>query len=167
MTHLADTIRLNVFRAFAHNINILGFDEAWLTDDAISPFNTHVPPASSNYPETMRPTALQASVEHHPWIDLFPCPRMRDNFLAAVLMKGEDAVDEDGLCHDVVDPGDSAVVEAAIIAWTDPWSPRGWEVTENFLKKWGWLLYGCVELQAGTNAWRQRRGLGWLRFPGC
>lgn len=92
---------------------------------------------------------------------------MRDNFLAAVLVHGEDAVDEDGLCHDVVDAWDSAGVDAALIPWADPWLPYGWEVIGAFLRKWGWLLYGCVELQEGTNTWRRRRGLVSLRFPGC
>jgi hypothetical protein len=170
LIHLADTVRSNVFLAFARNVEILGFDDGWLSYDAISPFNLHgpLPSASISYPATMCPTTLQASVEHHPWIDLFPCPRMRSNFLEAVVAYGEDAVNEDDLCHDVVDAGDQTGPDAtAIIAWTDPWSPNGWEVTEKFLSKWSWLLYGCVELQEGTNAWRGRRGLKRLRFPGC
>jgi hypothetical protein len=161
-------VRVNVFYALARNIALLGFDDAWLTDDAVSPFNRQgpLPETAPACPDTLRPTQLQVSVSHHPWIDLFPCPRMRDNFLAAVLLHGEDAIDEDALCRDVVDGGAEAGTEA-LIAWTDSWSPRGWEVTEAFLRKWGWLVRGCVEMQAGTNAWRQRRGLPSLKFPGC
>jgi hypothetical protein len=93
---------------------------------------------------------------------------MRSNFLGAVVVHGEDAVDEDALCYDIVDAGDGADVDATtIIAWTDTWSPTGWEVTEKFLRKWDWLLHSCMELQAGTNAWRRRRGLKPLQFPGC
>lgn len=93
---------------------------------------------------------------------------MRDNFLRAVLTHGEDAVDEDNLCNDAVEAGIAVGPDATtIIAWTDPWSPNGWEVTEMFIEKWGWLLHGCVEMQAGTNAWRKRRGLERLQFPGC
>ncbi|KAH6691442.1 hypothetical protein F5X68DRAFT_201914 [Plectosphaerella plurivora] len=95
---------------------------------------------------------------------------MRDNFLTAVLLLGEDNVDEDALCKDVVDSGGEESPFAgpdALIAWTDPWSPGGWEVTEPFLRKWGWIVRGCVELQEGTNTWRSRRGLPSLRFPGC
>ncbi|KAH8770709.1 hypothetical protein F5883DRAFT_666018, partial [Diaporthe sp. PMI_573] len=106
--HLADTVRVNIYHAFAYNVQTLGFDDAWLTNDAISPFNKHghqrvLSQSSSNYPTTLRPTLLQGSVEHHPWIDLFPCPRMRSNFLGAVVVHGEDAVDEDALCYDIVD----------------------------------------------------------------
>jgi len=124
--HLADTVRSNVFHAFARNVQVLGFDDSWLTYDAISPFNKHRPhrmsdPNPSDYPANMCPTALQTSVEHHPWIDLFPCPRMRDNFLGAVLIHGESAVDEDALCYHVVDAGAGTGIEAAaMIAWTDP-----------------------------------------------
>lgn len=164
---LADTLRANVFLALLRNTQILGFDDCCTDDDAVSPFNKQGPLLSSpNCPATLRPTPLQVSVEHHPWIDLFPCPRMRDNFLRAVLLHGEDSFDEYDLCHDMVDVG-GGTGDATIIAWTDTWSPSGWEVTALFLRKWGWLLYGCVEMQAGTNAWRQRRGLGRLRFPGC
>lgn len=42
--HLADTIRLNVFRALSRNVTILGFHDAWLTNEALSPFNMHRPP---------------------------------------------------------------------------------------------------------------------------
>lgn len=71
---------------------------------------------------------------------------MCDNFFVVVFMKGEDVVDEDGLCYDVVDFGDLVVVEVVIIVWMDFWLLCGWEVIENFLKKWGWFFYGCVEL---------------------
>lgn len=171
--HLTDTIRFNVFHGFVRNARALGFNDDWLTYEAISPFNKRDPSNQEDaiplsYPEHMCPTPLQMAVEHHPWIDFFPCPRMRDNFLRAVLEYGEDAVDEDALCHDVVDGGAAAGLEsAAIIAWAEPWSPEGWEVSEAFLKKWSWILWGCIELQAATNKWRQQRGLGRVRFPGC
>lgn len=172
LIHLQDTVRCNVFLALAHNIKLLGFDDRWLTYDAISPFSSFGPHPVSilEVPANMRPTALQLAVEHHPWIDLMPCPRMRDNFLRLVHDHGEDAVDEDDLCRDYVDAaGSERGTEhgAAVIAWSDPWSPNGWEVTAGFVKKWGGLLHGCVELQAGTNAWRTRRGLPRLLFPGC
>jgi hypothetical protein len=126
------------------------------------------PPNPQYYPVSMRPTPLQVLVEHHPWIDFFPCPRMRDNLLRVVFEHGEDAFDEDALCHDITDGGAAAGIEsAAMITWADSWSPEGWEVTEMFLEKWSWLLHGCVELQTSTNTWRNRRGMSDLRFPGC
>ncbi|KAH6949188.1 hypothetical protein DER45DRAFT_580806 [Fusarium avenaceum] len=171
--HLTDTIRFNIFHAFVRNAQVLGFDDDWLTYEAVSPFNKQGPlqvsaPNHQDYPVSMRPTPLQVQVEHHPWIDFFPCPRMRDNLLQVVFEHGEDAVDEDALCHDITDGGATAGIgSAAMITWADSWSPDGWEVTEMFLKKWSWLLHGCVELQTSTNTWRNRRGLSKLQFPGC
>ena len=45
-----------------------------------------------------------------------------------------------------------------MIAWSPPWDIGGWEVSEGFLKKWGWLLRGCGEVLEATNRWRTMRG---------
>ncbi|PKS09639.1 hypothetical protein jhhlp_004258 [Lomentospora prolificans] len=170
---LTETVRYNVFHAFVRNAQVLGFNDGWLLYDTVSPFNKHECLRSpgfhpSDLPHNMQPTLLQVQVEHHPWIDFFPCPRMRDNFLRAVSQYGEEAVDEDALCRDIVDAGAGAGIEsAAILVWAESWSASGWEVTEKFLHKWSWLLYNCVELEAATNNWRRKRGLKPLRFPGC
>ncbi|KAF6840992.1 hypothetical protein CMUS01_03712 [Colletotrichum musicola] len=175
-SYLTTLVRVNVFHAMVRNADVLGFDTAWLTYEAVSPFNQHGPGLSASKttpifrdgvscPENMRPTPLQLAVEHHPWIDFFPHPRMRDNFLRVVAEMGEDYVDEDDMCRDIVDVGAGAgVEEAALIVWGEPWDPRGWEATESFLRKWGWLLAGCTEMLEGTNYWRQKRGLRKLKF---
>ncbi|KAK2056533.1 hypothetical protein LY76DRAFT_617811 [Colletotrichum caudatum] len=168
--NLTALVRVNVFHAFVQNARVLNFDGGWLTYEAISPFNQSGPglgPAAirNPCPENMRPTRLQLAVEHHPWIDFFPHPKMRDNFLRIVAEHGEDYIDEDDLCRDIVDVGAGAgVEESALIVWGEAWDPRGWEATEPFLKKWGWLLAGCTEILEGTNYWRQKRGLSKLRF---
>ncbi|KAK2042309.1 hypothetical protein LZ31DRAFT_624118 [Colletotrichum somersetense] len=168
--NLTTLVRVNVFHAFVQNVRVLNFDGGWLTYEATSPFNQSGPglgPAATgnSCPENMRPTRLQLTVEHHPWIDFFPHPKMRDNFLRIVAEHGEDYIDEDDLCRDIVDVGAGAgVEESALIVWGEAWDPRGWEATEPFLKKWGWLLAGCTEVLEGTNYWRQRRGLPKLRF---
>ncbi|KAF9873932.1 hypothetical protein CkaCkLH20_08666 [Colletotrichum karsti] len=169
-SYLTTLVRVNVFHAFVQNAHALGFNSEWLTYEAISPFNKMGPdlgPSTTTIscPENMRPTALQLAVEHHPWIDFFPHPQMRDNFLQVVAEKGEDYIDEDDMCRDIVDVGAGAgVEEAALIAWGEPWDPRGWEATEPFLRKWGWLLVGCDEMLEGTNHWREKRGLKKLKF---
>ncbi|KAK1450352.1 hypothetical protein CMEL01_07688 [Colletotrichum melonis] len=168
--YLTTLVRVNVFHAFVRNAKALSFNKEWLTYDAISPFNKAGPDlgratTSASCPSNMLPTALQLSVEHHPWIDFFPHPRMRDNFLRIVAEHGEDYIDEDEMCRDVVDVGAGAGVEdAALIVWGEPWDPRGWEATEPFLRKWGWLLDGCTEMLEGTNYWREKRGLRKLKF---
>jgi hypothetical protein len=162
-TDLSGVVRFNVFHAFALNARVLGFNDDWLTYEATSPFNMAGDAIWRLLPERrpprMEPTSLQLTVEHHPWIDFFPCPRLRDNLLKAV-EPGHESVDEDALCHDVVDAGArGGIGSAALLVWGNPWEPSGWEVTESFFTKWGWLLDGCTEMVEATNYWRQKRGL--------
>lgn len=167
---LIDVLRFNVFYAFAHNAKVLGFNDDWLKYEAISPFgamkaNLLNPLIAANCPPNMKPTMLQTMVEHHPWIDLLPCPHMRDNFLKLVRDKGEDAVNEDDLCVDIVDGASARSPEdVCIITWGEPWALSDWEVTEPFMKKWAWLLEGCTELLESTNRWRRKRGLHDIRL---
>ena len=110
-------------------------------------------------PASLRPTTLQQTVEHHPWIDLFPIPRLRDNFLRA-----GDSFDEADLCNDLVDFHDITHDGTGMIVWDCPWESSGWEVSAYFLLKWPWLLRGCNELAASTNRWRATRGEPALNF---
>jgi hypothetical protein len=52
---------------------------------------------------------------------------------------------------------DSGGERAGLLVWSDPWDVRGWEVTEGFVKKWGFLLKGCHEMIEATNMWRSAR----------
>lgn len=49
-----------------------------------------------------------------------------------------------------------------IIIWGEPWRVSGWEVSEGFASKWGYLLRGCVELVMSTDVYREKRGEGRL-----
>lgn len=152
---LLTLIKFNVLRALMENNSSLGFPLDWLETDSISPFYwlreaSHA--EMSKYPDGLKPTILQQTVEHHPWIDLFPFSQMRDN----ILQMG-DAFDDIRLCHDLVEihqcPGDWS----GLIVWGDPWDPYSWEVSEQFLKKWSWVVQGCWKLFDSTN-WRTKRG---------
>lgn len=164
LSHLPSLIRVNVFNALYQNATILGLDTAWLLYDSVSPFGRSGPAtaeeatlAARPHPATLQPTALQRAVPHHPWLDLFPLPRLRDNFLRAI--ENPDVCDEDLLCFDLVEFGDEGEAQSAsLIVWGEPWDPRGWEASTRFLKKWGWLLAGCPEILEGTNYWREKRG---------
>lgn len=161
----------NVFRAFQVNIGSLGLTIYLLSLDILSPFNSTTlggtvsedledyalalapaPDLISNLPPSLRPTALQVSILHHPWIDLFPCPKLRDN----LLRKG-DALDGLAICHDVCKGGENE--NTGLIVWGDPWDTSGWEITESLAKKWPWMIEGCDEVIEGTNYWRALRGL--------
>lgn len=155
---LLTLIHFNVFRALLSNTYTLGFTpEDWITEEAISPYcDPSKSLMGSQCPSSLKPTKLQRSVAHHPWIDLLPFPAMRDNIFA----QGED-YDDTGLCEDIVEfcnaPTDH---EGGLVVWGDPAEESNWEVTEAFGKKWAWVLRGCRTLKESTNLWRERRGEG-------
>lgn len=151
--------KVNVFRAFAQNLRLIGWSEYWMDHDAISPFNTALPqspsaPGSNSLiPTNLQPTRIQKSVHHHPWLDFFPLPKMRDNLIEA----GDDWDDEQ-LCHDIMGFWGESTMDAGLLVWGEPWDVQNWEVTEPFLKKWQWVVRGCPELMNATNSWRACRG---------
>ncbi|KAB8275238.1 hypothetical protein BDV30DRAFT_225280 [Aspergillus minisclerotigenes] len=153
--HLITLSRLNVHRAINQNICAIGMTNDWTkSDDSISIFNLVQPGfLEDNIPPSLRPTLIQRSVPHHPWLDFFPFPQMRDNLIAA-----GDMLDDDDLCHDLMAFWDTRNTGATLLVWGEPSDPRNWEVTEEFARKWGWLLRGCSELLISSNLWRLKRG---------
>lgn len=156
--HLISLTRLNVHRAIESNIRAIGMTADWTCcDDTISIFNLYSPVTATfnleKIPASLRPTEIQRSVPHHPWLDFFPFPRMRDILIAA-----EHLFDDDELCHDLMAFWDTRNTQATLVVWGDSWEPRNWEVTEAFIGKWGWLLRGSPELVISTNYWRRLRG---------
>lgn len=154
--------RLNVIHALAINALKLNFPfEKTYHNECISPFNFEGPRPQDaatlllSVPDGLRPTALQTTIQHHPWIDLFPIPVMRDNILrgieAGIIIKEE-------LCSDMmrVEDADDAVAPFAV--WGEAWDVKGWEISTAFLGKWGWLVQGCPEVLEATKFWRERRG---------
>ncbi|KAG5659534.1 hypothetical protein KAF25_002093 [Fusarium avenaceum] len=162
LDHLNILIRLNVLNAIMRNAALVGFAfEGLCCPDLLSPFNEHRPdlpvadPRSPHYPVWLRPTVLQISVRHHPWIDLIPFPRMRDNILHEV---EAGLLDQKALGIDVLDVQDNSCNPAPLIVWGDAWDPQSWEASVPFLQKWGGLARNCPELLEATNSWRQKRG---------
>lgn len=153
--HLLSLTRMNVHRAFISNMLLMGIDWEWMADDAISPVTMERPGFDLDaLPSTLRPTSLQRTQIHHTWIDLFPLPVMRDN-----LLRAGDAWDDEDLCTDLMGFWEgSGTGPAGLMLWGEPSNPFNWEVTEGFLKKWGWIVRGCIELMLATNSWRAMRG---------
>jgi hypothetical protein len=153
--HLISLSRLNVHRAINENIRAIGMEIEWMrSDDSVSIFNLVQPGfTQDNIPPSLRATLIQRTIPHHPWLDFFPFPRMRDNLIIA-----GDTFDDDDLCHDLMAFWDTRNTGATMLVWGQPWDPRNWEVTEGFARKWGWLLRGCPELLISSNVWRLRRG---------
>ncbi|KAF2190897.1 hypothetical protein K469DRAFT_747273 [Zopfia rhizophila CBS 207.26] len=115
LAHLPKIIQFNISTALACNAKMLGVSTDWLEYDVISPFNKQGPelgltlsPTSADWPASLNPTPLQSTFEHHPWVELFPLPPMRDNFLQT--FENLEICDEDGLCRDLCQYGECVVM---------------------------------------------------------
>ncbi|KAJ6110549.1 hypothetical protein N7486_002784 [Penicillium sp. IBT 16267x] len=153
--HLLTLTKMNVHRAFVCNMVSLGITWEWMQDDSISPFYA-VGPAKEVLPmrQTLIPTPLQRNSEHHTWIDLFPCPLMRDNLLRA----GNEWDDEE-LCTDIMGFWNGGSPDPqGLVVWGDPSDIRNWELQPGFVTRWGWIIRGCSEIIRSTNRWRAKRG---------
>jgi len=152
---LIHLIQFNFTKALIENIKIFGLTSNDMDDDALSPFNTEGPRKHDFHaflPDSLRPTSIQFSTPHHPWLDLLPSAQMRDNLISA----GE-SYDETRLCLDMKGCGRIRSERSGIIIWREPWDPSGWEITEAFAREWGWVIWNCHDLFRSTNHWRQQR----------
>ncbi|KAK4869072.1 hypothetical protein LT330_006681 [Penicillium expansum] len=154
---LLSLTQLNFLRALITNIDVLHLSPAQMHDEALSPFNLAGPRSpeyqDSSLPSALQPTALQRTIPHHPWLDLLPIPEMRDRLILA----GE-SLDDVQLCHDLCGYRNSGTGQTGMLVWKDPWDPVGWEVTETFMRTWGWAVQGSWGLFQSTNYWRMKRG---------
>ena len=148
--------KFNVLRAFIQNFTLLGLALEEIDDDIPSPFNSAAPAMRGRepwlgLPPALAPTALQVHAFHHPWLDCFPFPQIRDN-----LVRAADLFNDCDLCTDIMDPANGDV---GMLVWGDPWLPESWEVSEFFIQKWFWVVKGCPEFILSSNRWRAKRGL--------
>jgi len=149
---LLTLIPFNVYRALISNAQILGYDLDEIgRDSAISKFY-NMKNRDWKYPLSLRPTIIQRQVSHHPWLDLFPIPRMRDNMILA-----GSSLDEEELCNHLVG-FTSPKANMGMVIWGEAWDPLGWELTEAFVRNWKWVLEGCDDMLRLTNKLRTRRG---------
>lgn len=151
----------NAFDGLARNAVLLQIPAQLLeSDDSMSLFiqtqNQENQGVSSSLPSHLAPTALQKTVKHHPWIDLLPFPKLRDNILQG-LQSGqldEDRLVDDLLCHFIDSAGTQT---SSLIIWGNSWDMSGWELSQEFLAKWAFLFDGCREVLEATNHWRMQR----------
>lgn len=155
--HLLPLLEYNIYRASITNLLIMG--RVQLIHENCG-FRGSIPIFSNPYqgvsiPPTLQPTPLQRSTPHPEWVDLIPSPQMRDNAIKTHHLFTTKELTADlltGMCgqEDRKDPG--------MLVWSDPWDPSGWELTEVFVEKWGFLVQGCHDLFRSTNYWRSIRG---------
>ncbi|KAK9376565.1 uncharacterized protein V1513DRAFT_251602 [Lipomyces chichibuensis] len=81
-------------------------------------------------PPSLYPTQLQGIVPHIQYIDAIPFASLRDSLLLQLHSGGFDEID---FCSDLLADG--------FRIWgNDPTQPMAWEITEEFAKKWRWLM---------------------------
>jgi len=157
-------VEYNVFRATATNFLILGSSRF---SEVACPFGASVPTFPNPYqgiiiPPSLEQTPLQQSSQYPVWIDLLPSPKMRDNAIRSQHLFTSNELYADLLGGMIGRQND---VNSGLIAWSNPWEAGGWELTEGFIKKWGFLVRGCVDLFEATHRWRDIRGEERLIFP--
>ncbi|MCJ1321863.1 hypothetical protein MMC15_007208 [Xylographa vitiligo] len=176
--YLLTLVQFNVLRALLTNISLLHLTSTFFPSASTPPA---VPPPPSLIPPALRPTPLQLSTPHLPWIDIFPHPVVRDN-----LIRAGSAVDDQDVFIDIVgeicgggggpceilgmewdasrvivrdkEEGEPEKEMKGVLVWADPWDASNWELTEGFLRKWGWMFRGATDLIDASNAWREKRG---------
>jgi hypothetical protein len=153
---LLTLVPFNMYRALLDNAHIIGYTMDGIKhEDSLSLFYNTSPDFDWQLPASLRPTSIQRLVPHHPWFDLFPIPRMRDNLILA-----GDSLDEGNLCLDLTGFTAGRAVRPGIAIWGEAWDPLCCEVTKGFARNWRWLLEGCDELLKSSQKWRVRRGEG-------
>ncbi|OIW23230.1 hypothetical protein CONLIGDRAFT_141662 [Coniochaeta ligniaria NRRL 30616] len=136
--HLITLLQFNALRALAVNRTLISGILTTPLDCADEIIHVIPYPTKPQLlPPSLLPTALQQTVPHGEWIDMFPCPEGRDS-----LIRGAGTFDEDDLWADCVGGlyegfPDDEVERRGIIAWSPPWDITGWEMSEGFWRKWG------------------------------
>ena len=167
--HLLTLTVFNLVRGLTTNIISLGLDPRLMHTDIPSlfvstPLSSRLPNQALCHPPMLQPTLLQQSIPHHPEIDVLPFSKVRDN---ALLATGKH--DEAELCMNILglDRTASSMPEldwetdtarTGLLVWEEPSFLGSWEASEEFARKWLWLLCGSTELLDSTNYWRKRRG---------
>ncbi|RSL86433.1 hypothetical protein CEP51_002793 [Fusarium floridanum] len=100
-------------------------------------------PSHASLPPTLTPTELQKTIPHPPFVDVIPFPGVRDRLLRSLAV-----IDLEKLTIDLT--GGAFKVWGSV-----PWDGTSWEVSEEFAKKW-WFLIDENLLRA-TNFWRRQR----------
>lgn len=151
-------MHFNIARSLVQNTQILELTSQEMHDDAISRFCALGPKTMNDkealsLPPSLQPTKLQKATVHHPWFDIIPVAKMRDNLISA----GE-TFDDGQLCRALRGLQSDRPGNTGVIVWLDSWDPSGCELTENFARDWGWTIAHCYSLFESTNHWRSLRG---------
>ncbi|EXJ89101.1 hypothetical protein A1O3_02165 [Capronia epimyces CBS 606.96] len=157
---LITLVQYNVLRAILYNMATLSLLDHLPSVEChamfgISGLKVGQLPAGE-IPIDLQPTPLQKCTPHPVWIDALPFPAMRDN----LILRAEE-YDIHDLGYDLATAlyeGFDDAERRGLLVWGDPWYMGGWEISEGFARKWGFLLKGCSAVIESTNRWRTMRG---------
>jgi hypothetical protein len=105
-------------------------------------FNIRASPTA--LPPSLMPTPKQQTIAHFAYVDMIPWPAMRDRLLGwAETMNVVEFT--------------SDMASGMLRIWgVTPWDPMGWEVSDEFVRKW-WFLVD-EDIVRTSNFWRRQRG---------
>ena len=154
---LITLVQYNVVRALLHNMSLLSLLHH-LPPGCRSAFDVSETDAIAvkDIPSDLRTTSLQRSRTPPFWVNALPFPKLRDNL---ILMA--DRYDSHELLLDLglrVYEGFNDTERCGFLVWGDPWLATSWEVSEGFVRRWGFLLKGCREVVGSADRWRLLRG---------
>jgi len=154
---LITLVQYNVVRALLHNMSLLSLlhhlPPGCRTSFGVSEIDII---AAKDIPSDLQTTSLQRSRTPPFWVNALPFPKLRDNL---ILMA--DRYDSHELLLDLglrVYEGFNDIERCGFLVWGHPWLATSWEVSEGFVRRWGFLLKGCPEVFNSANRWRLLRG---------
>ncbi|KAF4993601.1 hypothetical protein FGRMN_6319 [Fusarium graminum] len=157
--HLITLLQYNALRALAANRTLISGILTTPLDCDVEVFHVVPYPTNpENVPAALLPTILQQTVPHGDWVDMFPSPEGRDNLILAAGTFDEDELWDDCIGGLYEGYPDDEMERRGMIAWSPPWDISGWEMSEGFVRKWGWLFKGLPGPLEATNRWRIERG---------
>ena len=156
-SYLLPVSELTLLRAFGRIAKRLGCAGSIWELEATSPFY-NAPDAAKQLPANLQPTASQATVPHHPVLDLLPWPRVRDRIIGVLSLpeaaRPPAAAGELALIQFSYDMEDGA--EGMRVWGGDIYDPAAWEVGQVFFQQW-WFIFDRQVIER-SNYWRRLRG---------
>jgi hypothetical protein len=158
--HLIILVQINVVRGCLTNHRLIGGRVPPAPHDCTNASISIFPGTEEirDLPPNLHPTALQRAKRHGNWIDVLPHPVWRDNILSALGKFSPEDFGSDIIGGLFTGQPASACQMKGLLVWSEPWHYTSWEISEGFIKKWGWTLIGCMDMIEATNEWRRKRG---------
>lgn len=121
---LVTSVPVTVYTALFQNGEMMGLKCGFIVPHKSSRQGPHIP-------ASLQPTALQLTTFHVPWIDRFPFPKMRDNFIGLTGI-----IDEEEFLRDLFTMDGLSLKPNGLGS-----DPASWIMGRDFGKKWGYLWY--------------------------